>query len=157
MTFRSLVVFLSVILLCHFSACNINAVYDENVSIDNVRWSKNESVSFEVNIPDTLTRYDFYINLRHTTDYRYQNFYVFLETHFPNNNITRDTIEFILADQTGKWLGKGWGNLKENDILLKSGLTFPLSGGYMFVIEHAMRADTLAGISNIGVRIEKSN
>ena len=72
-------------------------------------------------------------------------------------HVTRDTIEFILADQTGRWLGKGWGNLKENDILLKSNLTFPLSGDYSFLVQHAMRKDTLHGISNIGLRIEKSN
>ena len=157
MTLQKQLIFITtILLLITFSACNMNAIYDENVKINESQWIENEAVNFKVDISDTLAHYDFYINLRNSTDYNYQNLYIFLTTFFPNDNITCDTIEFMLADQGGKWLGKGWGSLKENDILLKSNLTFPLSGEYKFVIQHAMREDTLSGISNIGVRIEKS-
>ena len=156
MTPRTLSVLIVVLLINIFAACNLGAVYDDNISFENAQWEKSETARFQLNIADSLSQYDFYINLRNTADYRFQNLYIFLTTHFPNKNVTRDTIEFILADQTGRWLGKGWGNLKEHDILLKSNLTFPLSGDYTFLIQHAMRVDTLNGINNIGVRIEKS-
>lgn len=157
MALRLNLILVAALLLIMFSACNMSALFDENVTIDKAKWSKDDIIEYDLVISDTLSQYDFYINLRNTADYRFQNLYIFLTTRFPNNNITRDTIEFILADQAGKWLGKGWGNLKENDILLKSNLTFPLTGDYSFLVQHAMRADTLNGINNIGIRIEKSN
>lgn len=144
------------LLVALFSSCSQPAIFDEQVAIENAKWYKGESARFSVEINDSLTSYDFYLTVRNTTDYRYSNLYIFLLTRFPNNNLSRDTIEIMLADKTGKWLGKGWGSLKENTILLKQNLRFPLSGEYQFLIQQAMRVDTLEGISNVGLRIEKS-
>jgi len=79
-----------------------------------------------------------------------------MNTKFPNDNMSRDTLEFILADIEGKWLGKGWGSVKENSILISSDMRFPLAGTYEFKIQQAMRQDTLKGIKNIGIRIAPS-
>jgi gliding motility-associated lipoprotein GldH len=157
MTLRAQSILFLSVLMSLLSSCSFDAIFDENVRLEKAQWAQNEAIRFNVNIKDSLSVYDFYVNFRNTSDYRFQNLYVFLTTRFPNNNVTRDTIEFILADNTGKWLGKGWGNLKENDILLKSGLNFPLTGEYQFLFEHAMRTDTLQGIANFGIRIENSN
>jgi len=137
-------------------SCQNNVIYDEVISTDNGKWDKNQSAHFEVNITDTISLYKFYLSVHNTTDYRYSNLFVFLSTTFPNGNISRDTIEFVLADPSGKWIGKGWGNVKESDILLKSNLKFPLAGKYDFHIQQAMREDTLKGINSVGLRLEKS-
>jgi len=139
------------------SACQFNTVYDKIESVAGGEWDKNKSVHFEVEISDTISSYKFYIVVHNTTDYRYSNLFVFLSTHFPNGNITRDTIECILADASGRWYGKGWGNVKETDILLKPNLIFPLSGKYKFFIQQAMRNDTLTGIKRIGIRLDKND
>ncbi len=139
------------------SACQFNTVYDKIESVEGGEWDKNKSVHFEVEISDTISSYKFCIVVHNTTDYRYSNLFLFLSTHFPNGNITRDTIECILADASGKWYGKGWGNVKETDILLKPNLIFPLSGKYKFFIQQAMRNDTLTGIKRIGIRLDKND
>lgn len=139
-----------------FSSCNTSSIYDEHTVVDKGNWYKDEMARFEVVVTDTIQLYDFYLNIRNNMDYRYSNLYVFLITKFPNNNISRDTIECLLANTEGKWLGKGWGSVKENEILLSSNMRFPLKGKYEFVIQHAMRTDTLKGIQNIGIRIAKS-
>lgn len=152
-TLQSLIlILLSTIAL---SSCDFNSVYNENVSLKDIKWDKDQAVRFDVQITDSLANYNFYLNLRNTTDYRYSNLYVFLMTRFPNGNTTRDTIEIVLADTEGRWLGKGWSNLKENNILLKKGLRFPLNGNYVFFIQQAMRVDTLEGIRNVGLQIDK--
>ena len=138
-----------------FSACNFNSVYHENVALEDAKWYKDEAVHFEVEITDSLSGFDFYLNLRNSTDYRYSNLFIFLMTRFPNGNLTRDTIEIVLADKEGRWLGKGWGKLKENDVLLKKGLRFPLTGKYEFFVQQAMRVDTLEGIHDVGLQISK--
>jgi gliding motility-associated lipoprotein GldH len=134
----------------------MNAVYDAQVEIAEAKWYKDEVARFEVAITDTTSQCDFVLSVRNNMDYSFSNLYVFLNTRFPNGNMTRDTIECILADRTGKWLGKGWGNIKDNRIVLKSGLTFPISGTYEFYVQQAMRKDTLEGIVSVGLRIEKT-
>ena len=138
-----------------FSSCNFSSIYNENVIVEDAKWQKDEAVRFEVMITDSLSNYNFFLNIRNTTDYRYSNLYVFLMTRFPNGNITRDTIECILADTEGRWLGKGWSNLKENNILLKKQLQFPLNGKYVFFVQQAMRDDVLEGIHDVGLQINK--
>jgi gliding motility-associated lipoprotein GldH len=149
--------FVTILFAVMLSSCNQSIVYDEQVTIQDAKWYKGESARFSVEINDSLTAYNFYLTIRNTTDYRYSNLYVFLLTRFPNGNLSRDTIECMLADKTGMWLGKGWGSIKENTILLKQNLRFPLSGDYQFLIQQAMRVDTLEDITNVGLRIEKDN
>jgi len=144
------------ILLIGFASCNFNSIYDKNVDINDGKWFKDEAAHFEVLIDDSLTPQNFYINLRNDTEYRFSNLFIFLTTHFPNGNITRDTIECVLADNSGKWLGKGWGNIKENKILLNQNLRFPLTGKYEFFVQQAMRVDTLEGIHSVGLAFEKT-
>lgn len=139
------------------SSCGFNYTYNETISIDDGKWYKDEAAHFEVAIHDSINSQNFILNFRNNTNYRYSNLYIFMTTHFPNGNITRDTIECVLADQSGKWLGKGWGNIKENQIVLKSGLKFPLTGKYDFYVQQAMREDTLRGIESVGLIIEKAN
>lgn len=144
--------FLTILISCEF-----NYTYNKNVDIDDGRWFKDEAARFDVLVEDSLTPHNFYLNLRNDTQYRYSNLFVFLTTHFPNGNITRDTIECVLADASGKWLGKGWGNIKENKILLNQNLRFPLTGKYEFYVQQAMRIDTLEGIHSVGLAFEKTN
>lgn len=150
------VFFVTILFTVLLSSCNQPVIFDEQVTIENAKWFKGESARFSVEINDSLAANDFYLTVRNTTDYRYSNLYVFLLTRFPNGNLSRDTIECMLADNTGMWLGKGWGSIKENTILLKQNLRFPLPGEYQFLIQQAMRVDTLEGISSVGLRIEKS-
>ncbi|MGB6037283.1 MAG: gliding motility lipoprotein GldH, partial [Cryomorphaceae bacterium] len=88
--------------------------------------------------------------------------YVFVKTIFPNGKSSKDTVGIILADATGRWIGDGGGYLNSsshlsNTIMYQYNRRFPLSGTYRFEIEQAMRTDTLVGIKNIGLRIEKTD
>jgi len=67
-----------------------------------------------------------------------------------------DTIECLLADDSGKWLGKERGKMVDNRILFRRGIRFKLSGNYSFEFEQAMRDTDLNGIEDFGIRIEKS-
>lgn len=136
------------------AACDSGSLYDDNRAIRDAHWDKEMVPSFDVRIEDTTRMYRFYINVRHTDDYRYSNLYVFLQTHFPNGNLTRDTIECILAAPDGRWQGRKSGKTIEHQILLNDALKFPLKGQYVFEIEQAMR-EPLKGVTDIGIRIEK--
>ncbi|PLX12889.1 MAG: hypothetical protein C0598_05025 [Marinilabiliales bacterium] len=137
-------------------SCSTNTVYNETRTIDEEGWNKNDIARFDVVINDSLSYYDYYINVRHTVDYRYSNLYIFMNTTYPNGNIGRDTVEFVLADKSGKWYGTGWGDVKDISVPIVKGMKFPLKGGYTFQIQQAMRVDILKEINDIGIRIEHS-
>ena len=154
---KNIINFFSVsLLLILLSSCGNNALYDEQVEINNNAWPKENAIKFQVDVPDSLTPYNFFITIRHTSDYKYSNIFFFLNTYFPNGNKTRDTLECILANDEGKWLGKGWGNIKEDDILLNKDMRFPVAGTYEFYFIQAMREDTLKDIVSLGLRITKA-
>lgn len=149
------VLFLTILLIGLFMSCDPSRVYDSSIKIVNQSWNKDSVIHFQFNIEDTITLYKFYLNIRHNTDYHYSNIYFFMNGKFPNGNTTRDTIECILADRKGNWVGKGTGKIRDNRILLKEHLRFPSRGDYTFEIEQAMRDISLKGIEDIGIRIEK--
>lgn len=145
-----------IISLMIFSACDPILVYEKNMAIDAEGWKIENPAEFEVEVSDTLSPHNFYINLRHSTEYKFSNIYLFLDTYFPGNNQTRDTIEIILADIKGEWYGKGMGKIKENQVMLQKNFVFPGSGTYKFTIEQGMREEVLTGIEDVGIRIERS-
>ncbi len=133
-------------------SCNSNALLNKSVRVDG-QWYKDDAATFETIVKDSLQNFDFYLNVRHNVDYRYSNLYLFMQTLFPNGNSSRDTLEIVLATPGGKWLGKGWGDIREDHVLLRKNLRFPLKGKYRFSIWQAMRQDTLTGIQDIGIEI----
>jgi gliding motility-associated lipoprotein GldH len=102
-----------------------------------------------------VSLHNVYINIRNASGYAYSNLYLFLDTKYPNNSMSRDTIECILADPSGKWLGDGSGDIWDNQILFKKNVRFKQIGTYKFRYEQAMRMPKLPMIMDVGLRIEK--
>ncbi len=148
-----LTLFLFSFLLLILSGCNSKTVYDNNKSIPDNVWKSGQIIRFDVDLEDTINIHKFYLNLRHKTSYRYANIFLFINTTYPDGNEARDTVECILADPSGKWLGKGISNIRDNQVLLRRGLRFPQKGTYIFEFEQAMREPRLEGIMDIGLRI----
>jgi len=136
------------------TSCSKSAFFEENQHLVSETWKQRDTLSFEVQVTDTIHLFDFYINVRNSTDYRYRNLYLFIITRFPGGGIARDTVECLLAAADGKWYGKGMGKIKDNRILFKNAVRFPHTGTYHIEIEQAMREKQLAGIRDVGVRIE---
>jgi len=136
-------------------SCDPGRIYENNAPVDPTGWQITNKIPFELEVTDTLALLNFYINIRHTTDYKYRNIFLFVDTFFPEGSQSRDTIEIILADAKGKWFGKGIGNIRSNQVLLKRGFSFPMKGHYKFRLEQGMREPELMGIKDVGIRIEK--
>jgi gliding motility-associated lipoprotein GldH len=142
--------------LFFLAGCTQMAEFEKNYPIDPEGWSINDSVEFSVPVSDTLTPMNFVLSVRHNTDYEYSNIYFFLNTRYPNSDYARDTIQLLLAGRDGKWYGSGLGKLREVEVMLKSDVVFPMSGTYRFSFVQAMRVESLKGVEDIGIRIEKS-
>lgn len=143
------------VLVFFLSSCDTHTVFDDNKKFSDDVWKAGQIVRFDVKLEDTVNIHKFYLNIRHTTSYRYANLFLFINTTFPDGSEARDTVECILADPSGKWLGKGISNIRDNQVLLRRGIRFPQKGTYIFEFEQAMREPELKGIMDIGMRIAR--
>ncbi len=134
-------------------ACEPHTIYRTNKSLDNKIWSSNNTLKFNVPINDTTKKYNFFINIRNSSDYSFMNLFVFMTTLYPNGQMSKDTIEFILSRPDGKWLGKGR-SIIDNKILLKQNIIFTQKGIYSFEFVQAMREEELKGIEDFGIQLE---
>lgn len=141
-----------VMILC---ACDPNRVFDRNAAVDPNGWIPRDGKEFRVEITDTISIYNLYISLRHTNDYPFSNIYFFVLSRFPDGQLYRDTVEYVLADPSGRWLGKGLGKIKDNRYPFRKGIHLPEKGTYVFRIEQAMRENYLKGVHDVGLRIER--
>lgn len=112
-------------------------------------------VKLDVEITDTVSLHNIYFNIRNAGGYQFSNLYLFLTTITPKGEEARDTVELTLADDRGKWLGDGSGDIWDNRILFKRKFRFPESGLYHFGLQQAMRVNPLPQIMDAGMRIEK--
>ena len=144
-------------------ACSRNTVFSEYKSIPEEKgWEKNNKIAIEADLQDTETKHDVYINIRNADAYMFRNLFLYLHTKYPDGTMKTDTLECLLADEKGNWLGSGAGDLWDNSILFKRNTKFPQKGKYTFTFEQAMRygdataIDPLPFILDIGITIEKS-
>ena len=146
------------VLLCVVVACNRSGVvFNDSVRLQHPTWHKDSVVSFDVNIEDTTLMYESGILVRNSGDYDYQNIWLFVTEIAPDSTCRRDTIQYYLADNYGRWLGSGIGSLYTNLYYYKEEVRYSQVGTYTYIIEQAMREDELSGITNIGLQIAEKN
>ncbi len=142
-------------LLLMLASCRKKTEYEEFVAIPDT-WKSRNLVHFNVNITDTVSSQNVFISIRHSGKYEYSNLYLFVTARSPNGSTRRDTVEIQLADEHGKWQGKGAASVFTLYYPYKTNVRFPLTGIYTFTIEQAMWIRDLKNINNIGLMIEKA-
>ena len=147
--------FVFVLLSITLLSCEKNIFYQETQKIKGEKWTAKQPCNFSVGVSDINRSYDFYLNIRNTTDYKYSNIFFFLTTSYPGGATSVDTLEVSLAEPSGKWLGSGFGRLKYLSVPFKSAVRFTKAGTYKFSFQQAMRGD-IEGIADFGLRIENN-
>lgn len=149
------VTFLYAAVLLLFVSCGSDAMYDKHFTVDENGWNMEDNRRFYVDIDDTLSFYDFYVDIRNSKNYPYSNLFLFINTTFPDHVVRRDTLECPLADAYGQWYGKESNHYVDGRYLLHSHVVFPVKGTYCFEVVHAMRDTNVVGIRNIGLHVKK--
>ncbi|MFO7978284.1 MAG: gliding motility lipoprotein GldH [Bacteroidales bacterium] len=149
------VALLLMVVALSWAGCQGPVVYEEHQALPPEGWPQNQKLVFQTEITDTASLHELYLDIRNTTGYEYRNLFLYLDITFPEGTILRDTIEATLAEPSGKWIGKGFGAIKTNRFLFRDQVWFPQQGTYTFILQHGMREQTLEGVSDIGIRIER--
>jgi gliding motility-associated lipoprotein GldH len=148
-------VFSFILSILLFSACNSNMVFTDSKAMDEKVWNLDDVAKFEVPVSDTINSNNVSFTIRTGSSYPFRNIYLFVSTTSPEGRIITDTLQYNLADEKGKWYGKGFGDIHELILPYKSNVFFPKKGNYQFTVRHGMRAEALAGVYDFGLRIEK--
>ena len=139
------------------SSCHNHHVYEKYVKIPEYVWNETNPVVFQFNIIDTAQLYHVFINIRNASFYPYSNIWLIVEKNDPaGNKINHKKYEFTLADQEGKWLGKGIGDIIDNHFILEENVKFNEKGYYKYIFYQNMRIPDLPGVMDVGIEVEKA-
>lgn len=124
-------------------------------------WDIEESIKFEIN--DTI---DFYSNIfffiRNNNDYPFSNIFLIASLKSNQKTYQTDTLEYMMANNKGEWLGKGFSGIKESKLYWKREWKPNFTPPYIFEIKQANRKigqikgdKKLFGIVSFGLSIER--
>jgi gliding motility-associated lipoprotein GldH len=154
---KPILILLLGVMLISFVACDPRKVTDEFRSLENATWDADSLQAFYFSIFRKDQYHNISINVRNDRSYEFSNLWLFVEIQNPKGESRRDTIQLLLADPTGKWLGKGFSGIYNHRSLYMQNVFFPDPGSYCIRIGHGMRPSQLKGITDIGIRVEKIN
>ena len=146
---------LYIFLLFFVISCTQKTTFSHSLSKD--QWNYNDRIIFTHNIDDIENTYRMSLFFRNTMNYSFQNIYLLIETHFEDQIISVDTLQYLITDKYGRWYGRGFGNTRDNYFMFEENKKFNLSGEYRFKLEHGMRQNPLKGVNKIGFKIEKND
>jgi gliding motility-associated lipoprotein GldH len=150
---KSKLIIAALLLAAVAAGCDRNVRYSGNYSLEKGKWSIYDPARYACTIDDTVKTYNIRLSLRTSSDYPYRNIYLFVVTTFPSGTVVTDTIQAMVTDEKGKWLGKGTGDIRELSIPYKSNVYFPEQGEYHFRVIHGMRDTLLNGVYDMGMKI----
>lgn len=146
-----------VLLTLLLTACDGSVYYDEGRSVDEHGWLPTDSVYFDVDVDDTNRIFNFLFEVRNSVSYPYSNTFLFIRTTFPDGSYAQDTMEYPLADPSGRWFGRRTGRYIDTRYYFRRNARFPMEGTYRFAVTNGMRDSAVAGLKDISLRIEYSN
>ncbi|MRT15578.1 gliding motility lipoprotein GldH [Vitellibacter sp. q18] len=145
------------------ASCESNTVFSETRAMDGF-WGAEEVVEFKLPQMDSLKKYNLFLNIRNTNDYKYNNLFLVVSMNFPHGKTITDTLEYRMAKPDGSWLGQGIGKVKENKLWYKENVQFFETGNYVITIAQAMRNNgnvegvtKLEGITDVGFSVEETS
>ena len=82
------------------------------------------------------------------------NLWCFVSTRSHGQEQLSDTVNLKIAEPDGRWLGKGNSIKTLEQPINRNPVTLP-QGNVIFRIEQGMRMEEMAGVKDVGIKIEK--
>lgn len=138
------------------SCIEFGVIFNKTKPIKDSKWLSSDTVYFDFEMQNIEQYYDMYILVRNNKNYKWSNLFLFSDITFPNGKTRKDTIEITLADIYGNWTGNNKGSIITTQPLFLKHKKFPLKGNYKIAITHGMRTPTLKNITDVGIKLKKT-
>lgn len=127
----------------------------------NGHWPVYEKVLFTLD-KGTENPVNLMIYIRNNKQYPYSNLFLIAKLKTGDSLLLCDTLEYAMADAQGKWLGKGFLEVKESKLWWRENYQLPAVENINVQLEHALRSnnseqglDNLEGIVGVGFAMEE--
>lgn len=147
-------VYIVLVLALVLASCTKQVFYEKSYSFPDNTWNLKVKPVFKVEIKDTSKFYDFTITLRTTTDYAFNNCWLYLNSKTPNKIRAREPFEIKITNEDGTWRGNKSGTIVENMLQFKR-RKFNIPGTYYFKLEQAVIQEDLNEVLDVGIRMEE--
>ena len=147
---------LPLLALVLLASCGKNVVLDELHSFKDSRWHMDSVVTVVWEPEQSEDPVFMSMYIRHSTEYPYNNLFLFRSIESTQGVEYTDTVNVALADPLGVWNGSGMSNLKTLEIPIGQGaVRFRDDERYTLKITQGMRDTVLFGIQDVGVQFEQ--
>ena len=138
------------------ASCGKNVVLDELHTFEDSRWHMDSVVTVVWEPEQSEDPVFMSMYIRHSTEYQYNNLFLFRSIESTQGLEYTDTVNVALADPLGVWNGSGMSNLKTLEIPIGQGaVRFRDDERYTLKITQGMRDTVLYGIPDVGVQFEQ--
>ena len=97
--FKSYILLLATSMLLLLNSCvqpDKNTVIDSNVSIFDLNWSYVNKIRFDFKIDDSSAKYNLFLNLRITPNYRYSNIFILIHQTSPDKKTKTGAQKWVI-------------------------------------------------------------
>ena len=137
---------LAPLVLLLLMSCTGHNRFHSYLPVNKDGWERTDTLCFHaVPIDTNRNCMEISLGIRHTHRYPYRDIWL---------TIGKDTLHIDLADEQGRWKGKGIGDMRLIQQEATINLTKMDSCG-IIRIHHIMQHDPLPGISDIGIEVRK--
>jgi gliding motility-associated lipoprotein GldH len=136
-------------------SCKEDSFYTKSYSFSQKTWKQDVKPVFKVASQDTSILYDFVVTIRTTTDYAYNNLWIFLNTKPPHGQQVREPYEIKTTYPDGNWIGKKTGTIVEHELIFKR-RKVPYKGIYTFTFEQAITQKTVDEVLDISLEVKRA-
>ena len=141
--------------LAFLISCESAPTFEKSYVFENKEWKQDIKPSFTVDIKDASKDYDFVLTLRTTTEYKYSNLWVYMNTKTPNGDKAREPFELKITNPDGSWIGKKTGTIVENSLNFKR-RKLPMKGKYTFILEQGITESKIDQVLDIGLVVTEA-
>lgn len=147
------------ILICVLSAviisCGEQPFYEKVYAFENSEWKQDVKPTYTFEVKDVNKEYDFTLSLRTSTDYQFNNVWIFMKTITPDGTTAREPFEIRITNDDGSWVGEKSGSVVTTPLTFRS-RKLPKKGKYTFIIEQGITQSKVTNVHDLTFRVDES-
>jgi gliding motility-associated lipoprotein GldH len=147
-----ILLFVSVITTILFSSCDRTTIYNESEILENATWPETDTLVAQFLVGDSLHYHNIFVCSRFNALYPESNVYFKVMLKGPGGQHMTEIKSFEITEKSGKWIGKGFGDLHSYELPIFQDLNLKQFGKYEVKVIPYMRR-TVIGIHDRGIKV----
>jgi gliding motility-associated lipoprotein GldH len=139
------------------SSCDKKNIYEKHLDNERITWNRFDVKTFNVEIDEISSSYDFYVAFRHHTNFPLDFITIRFDMITPSGETRMLEQKVVLKGSDDQWLGEGMGDLWDVTHLVRDDFRFTQAGTCTIEISSTMSQADLPGILQVGLIVRKGN